>query len=162
MLRISECRHTIAEDPILDLIVTSFLSLESIMATRNKLKETDPIDADAEVDSDDQVEEKDVKKGAKLMKKKSSGLNFSAICILLMMILPAMLTLGLQAYDMMYPKLAEARMIRERVQKCYAAAKPNEVVDIEKIMKKYAGKETVLLASLRNKYAKFSACQVGI
>lgn len=135
------------------------------MATRKKVRaeaDSTNIDADAEIESDTEIEEKNAKKGAKVAKKKSSGLNFSAICILLMMILPAMVTLGIQAYDMMYPKLAAARIIRERVQKCYAAAKPNEVVDIEKIMKKYAGKETVLLASLRNKYAKFSACQVGI
>ena len=42
------------------------------MAIRNKVKETDSIDADAAIDSDDQVEEKDVQKGAKLAKKKTT------------------------------------------------------------------------------------------
>ena len=129
----------------------------------------DTADAASDDDTDDEIEEKEVKKGKKekkekkgeeqkVMKKKAAGLNYAAISFLLMMVLPALITLGLQAYDMMYPKLAEARMIRGKIQKCYDQAKPNEVVDIDKIMKKYAGKETALFNSLRNKYGKHAAC----
>lgn len=142
------------------------------MSSRGKTsKVVDFADAD-DSDSEQEPEVKDSKtktngktdaKGdATVAKKKSGGLNWSAICIILMMVLPAVITLAISAYDMMYPKLAAARMIREKIQKCYSAAKPNEVVDIEKIMKKYNGKERALFANLRNKYPKFPACQVGI
>lgn len=111
--------------------------------------------------SDDEGNEKDTKAGAKVAKKKSGGLNYAAICILVMMVGPALVTLGIHAYDIMYPKAAAARTIRDKIQRCYSAAKPKEVVDIEKIMKKYDGRETALFANLRNKYSKFPECHVG-
>lgn len=141
------------------------------MATRRKVERAvDFADAadeseEEEVEIEDEKPEKKGKKGKKgteetkvVMKKKPAGLNYAAICFLLMMILPAMITLGIQAYDMMYPKLAAARLVREKIQKCYDQAKPNDKVDIDAIVKKYKGKENSLFANLRNKYAKFPAC----
>lgn len=127
------------------------------MATKRQVKKDDTSD----VDTDEEVVEKEAKKGVKVMKKKAAGYNYAAICIIAMMVLPALITLGITAYDMMYPEAAVARMNRDKVQRCYSAAKPREVVDIDKIMKKYAGRETTLFATLRNKYNKFPECNMG-
>lgn len=127
------------------------------MATKRQVKKNDASD----VDTDEEVVEKDAKVAAKITKKKPAGYNYAAICIIAMMVLPALITLGITAYDMMYPEAAAARMNRDKVQRCYSAAKPKEVVDIDKIMKRYAGKETTLFATLRNKYSKFPECNMG-
>jgi hypothetical protein len=127
-----------------------------VKATKKKASKRKPKSEDDEEDSDDEVE---VKKG----KKKTTGkLNYAAICILVMMVLPALITLGIQAVDMLYPKAAEKRSLREKVVRCYSAAKPNEKVDLDKIMKKYDGKEHVLFSNLGNKYGrKFPECRLG-
>ena len=97
----------------------------------------------------------------KVVKKTSKGgsLNWSAIIIMILFGLPTTIAIAIQVYDFFYPKEAARRSVVERVRKCYDAAKPNEVVDILKIVKKYEGKEHVLFSVLRNKYRKFSACQ---
>lgn len=125
------------------------------MATKRKVTKAD---AEGENSDEDVVEEKVNTSGAKVMKKKSAGLNYSAICIMAMMVVPALITLGIQAYDMVYPEAATDRLIRSRLQRCYSAAKPNEVVDIEKILKKYKKKEGALFANLSNKYSKIPEC----
>lgn len=127
------------------------------MATKRTKRKDDTVESE----SDEEVTATDSKSGAKVVKKKNSGMNYSAICILVMMVLPALITLGIQAYDMMYPKAAADRLIRERLNRCYAAAKPKEVVDIDKIIKKYLGKEKTLFATLRNKYSKHPDCHLG-
>lgn len=127
------------------------------MATKRKVKK---VEAEDDI-SDEDVAEVKATAGTKVMKKKSAGLNYAAICIMAMMVVPALLTLGLQAYDMVYPEAAAERMIRSRLQRCYSAAKPNEVVDLDKILKKYKKKENTLFATLRNKYSKFPECHLG-
>jgi hypothetical protein len=127
------------------------------MATKRKVAKAD---GEGESSDEDVVEQKvNTAAGAKVMKK-SAGLNYTAICILAMMVVPALLTLGIQAYDMVYPEAATERLIRSRLQRCYSAAKPNEVVDIDKILKKYKKKEGTLFASLSNKYSKIPECQL--
>lgn len=127
------------------------------MATKRKVTTAD---GEGEISDEDAVEEKVKTASTKVMKKKSAGLNYTAICILAMMVVPALLTLGIQAYDMVYPEAATERLIRSRLQRCYSAAKPNEVVDIDKILKKYKKKEGALFANLSNKYSKIPECQL--
>ena len=83
---------------------------------------------------------------------------FPAIFIMLMMGLPALVTLGLTAYDYLYPQQAVQREVRTRLNKCYERAKPGETVDLDKILKKYEGKEDILFSILRNKYPKVKEC----
>lgn len=90
---------------------------------------------------------------------KKGGLNWGAIFIMLMMGLPALITLSITAYDYFYPHQAVLRAMRTRLERCYSLAKPGEVVDVDKIMKKYEGKEDILFSILRNKYPKFGECQ---
>lgn len=52
-------------------------------------------------------------------------------------------------------------MIRERVLRCYEAANPSKVGEIDQFIGKYKGKEHLLFAQLRNKYGmKHSQCDV--
>jgi hypothetical protein len=78
---------------------------------------------------------------------------------MLMMGLPALITLSITAYDYFYPQEAVLRAMRTRLEKCYTVAKPGEVVDVDKILKKYKGKEDILFSILRTKYPKFGECQ---
>ena len=66
------------------------------------------------------------------------------------------------------------RRIREPIVKCYNAANPNKLSDIDYLMKKYEGNEIKLYAQvsydmqlfeidiwqLRSKYEKFEECQI--
>jgi len=76
-----------------------------------------------------------------------------------MMGLPALITLGLTAYDYVYPQQAVQREVRSRLSKCYEKAKPGETVDLDSIVKKYAGREDILFSILRNKYPKVRSRQ---
>ena len=59
---------------------------------------------------------------------------------------------------MMYPEAKAERLIKERVTRCYEAANPTKLSEIDKIVNKYKGRETVLYAQLRNKYPKVQQC----
>ena len=61
--------------------------------------------------------------------------------------------------DYLYPDSAAERRIRERVVKCYEAANPKKMSEIDKFIKKYKGKEYALFAQLRSKYEKYPECQ---
>ena len=65
---------------------------------------------------------------------------------------------SMKGYDMMYPEAKEQRLIRDRVTKCYEAANPTKLSEVDKITEKYRGREHVLFAQLRSKYAKHSEC----
>ncbi len=60
--------------------------------------------------------------------------------------------------DYLDPDSAAERRIRERVVKCYEAANPQKMSEIDKFIKKYKGKEYSLFAQLRNKYEKYPEC----
>lgn len=61
--------------------------------------------------------------------------------------------------DFFYPEAANERKVKERVMKCYEAANPTKISEVDKFIKRYKGKEHVLFAQLRNKYEKFPECQ---
>jgi hypothetical protein len=110
------------------------------------------------VDTDSNDEDTKVNKKATVPPQKK-GLNLSAIFILVMMLLPAAITIGTQVWDYLYPEDALARKVRDKVRKCYEVAKPSSTPsEIDKIMLKYKGKENALLNALRNKYTKFPEC----
>lgn len=131
------------------------------MATiRRKFKNDDQDEENSDVD-EIEVEEKRKDKKQQVLKKKPASWNYAAIFILVLFLLVPMITLGIQGYDMLYPKAAVKRLTREKVLKCYSAAKPKEIIDVDKIMKKYDEKEHILLATLRNKYSKFPECHMN-
>ena len=83
-----------------------------------------------------------------------SKLNYSAIIILLMMVLPTLLVGGMSLYDKLYPEEAKARALRDRVVKCYSSADPSKLPQIDSFLRKYRGKEHILFHSLKDKYGK--------
>lgn len=60
--------------------------------------------------------------------------------------------------DFFYPEAAKERQTMARVVRCYEAANPTKVSEVEKFVKKYKGREHALFAQLRNKYEKFPEC----
>jgi hypothetical protein len=123
--------------------------------------------ADTEEDSDSSETETEKKSGSsktekdvkQIRKKKAPGLNYSAIGIGILFVLPVVCTIVFQAFDFFYPQMALDRLVRGKVLKCYDVAKPNETVDIDKILKKYNGKYQSLFNNLGNKYSKFPECR---
>lgn len=83
-----------------------------------------------------------------------SKLNYSAIIILLMMVLPSLLIGGMSLYDKLYPEEAKARVLRERVVKCYSSADPSKLPQVDSFLRKYRGKEHILFHSLKDKYGR--------
>ena len=62
----------------------------------------------------------------------------------------------------MNPEAARERdmknRVTEHVRRCYSVANPTKLDDVERFVAKYKGHEDKLLASLREKYYKFSEC----
>jgi hypothetical protein len=63
---------------------------------------------------------------------------------------------------MMYPEAARKREMRTRtisfVNRCYEAANPTKLSEVEHLVDKYYGREEKLISQLRNKYAKYPDC----
>lgn len=59
----------------------------------------------------------------------------------------------------MYPTAAKERRIRERVVRCYEAANPTKLAEVDKFIARYRDREYALFAQLRTKYEKFPECQ---
>lgn len=93
-------------------------------------------------------------------KKTSGGLNWAALGILIMMVLPAVLTGSIYLMDYLYPEAAKLRQFRDRLVKCYDVANPAKLSDIDSIVEKAKDDRArqSVLAKLRNKYSKFSSC----
>jgi hypothetical protein len=119
-------------------------------------EDSDSSETEIEKKSGSSKTEKDVKQ---IRKKKAPGLNYSAIGIGILFVLPVVCTIVFQAFDFFYPQMALDRLVRGKVLKCYDVAKPNETVDIDKILKKYNGKYQSLFNNLGNKYSKFPECR---
>jgi|Transcript_4085 hypothetical protein len=114
---------------------------------------------DSEAEQTEKNGKDKTKKVKKEMKKKAPGLNYSAIGIGILFVLPVVCTIIFSAFDYFYPHLALDRLVRGKVLKCYDVAKPNETVDIDKVMKKYNGKYQSLFNNLGHKYAKHPECR---
>lgn len=113
-------------------------------------------------ESEEEEEEEKPKKGKGAKQgppPKKDGLNWTAIILLGMMILPAIITAYVQIMDYLYPTDAIARRIRERVVKCYEAANPSKLKDVDRFIEKYKGNEHKLFAVLKGKYEKVPECQ---
>jgi hypothetical protein len=61
--------------------------------------------------------------------------------------------------DYLNPDGAQERAIKSRVLKCYNAANPSKVAEIDKLLKKYKNREHVLFGQLRVKYSTFPECE---
>lgn len=60
--------------------------------------------------------------------------------------------------DYMNPEAAKIRKFRERVVRCYEAANPSKLSEVDDLIAKYQNKEHILFAKLRGKYEKFPEC----
>ena len=58
----------------------------------------------------------------------------------------------------MNPKSPLESAIKNRVLKCYEAANPSNLAEIDGLLSKYKGKEYILFNKLRAKYEKFPEC----
>ena len=108
-------------------------------------------------------EEKDccVKTRKQSKKPKKESINWSAILLLAMFSIPAVFGAYISIMDYMNPEAAQLRKIQQPLEKCYNAANPDKVADIDHIMKKYKGREQKLFAQLRTKYGKkFQECEI--
>lgn len=94
-------------------------------------------------------------------KPKKEGINWSAIFLLAMFSIPAVFGAYFSIMDYIYPENAKMRKIQQPLEKCYNAANPDKVADIDHIMRKYKGKEQKLFAQLRTKYGKtYQECEI--
>ena len=62
------------------------------------------------------------KKQANVIKQPASylgNINWMALTFLALFIVPGILTICIQAYDMMYPGAAQERVLREKLVRCY-------------------------------------------
>jgi hypothetical protein len=117
-----------------------------------------------EEQDEDVDEEPKEKKGKKKVPSQAqpaakSSLNWPAIAILCMFALPLLLGGILQAMDFFYPEAAKERKIRERVLRCYEAANPSKISEVDKFIERYKGREHVLFSQLKNKYERIPECQ---
>ena len=55
-----------------------------------------------------------------------SGLNYTAVGILLLFVLPMIFAGVIQVMDFMYPQAAQQRRIRERLVRCFEAVQPGK------------------------------------
>lgn len=112
------------------------------------------------VDSDDDSSEEGKKDTTKktTKPKKSEGYNWAAICIMLLFLVPSAFALVIALVDYAYPEQAKARLIRDRVVRCYEAADPKKLDNIDAYMKKYKGREGKLFTNLRMKYEQVPEC----
>eukprot|EP01039_Chlorochromonas_danica_P005170 gene5170-5690_t len=88
------------------------------------------------------------------------GYNLTAIGFLLLLILPAIFAGFLQVMDYLYPEAAKERRIRERVVKCFEAADPVKLTEVDDLLKKYKNKEYIMFRKMSNKYEKFAECKL--
>lgn len=90
------------------------------------------------------------------------NINWMALTFLAMFVVPGILAVCIQGYDMMYPGAAQERVLREKLVRCYEVANPTKLNDIDDILKKANKRYTKLLAGLKNKYGeKYVQCNIG-
>ncbi|KAJ1442331.1 hypothetical protein B484DRAFT_390120 [Ochromonadaceae sp. CCMP2298] len=97
-------------------------------------------------DSDEEEVERSGKGGKTAAKKQ--GYNWGAIIIMCMFVLPGLFALMLGAADWFYPALKAEREVRDRVRRCYDAANPSKVAELDQILEKYRGKEKSLFSQV--------------
>ena len=81
-------------------------------------------------------------------KNDKSKINWTAVFILMLFFVPALITVVMQAMDYLYPQAATARIIRQRLVKCYDAANPKKLSEVDYLLKKYKNKEHILFAQV--------------
>lgn len=91
-----------------------------------------------------------------------SNINWMALVLLALFVVPGILAVCIHVYDMMYPGAAQERVLREKLVRCYEVANPSKLNDIDDILKKANGRYVKLLAGLKNKYGdKYVQCNIG-
>jgi hypothetical protein len=61
--------------------------------------------------------------------------------------------------DFFNPKSATENAIKRRIVRCYEAANPKKLIEVDGLVKKYIGHETKLFAKLEEKYSKYPECR---
>ena len=59
----------------------------------------------------------------------------------------------------MNPQSATTNLIKRRIVRCYEAANPNKLKEIDGLIAKYQGHENKLFAKLEEKYSKYPECR---
>ena len=155
-------RRSVSQFTTLHTIFTKIIMSKRASAKEKLESKSEPLLE--EVYSPAQKEEKDCcgkPRNTSGKKPKKEPINWSAILLLLMFSIPAVFGAYFTVVDYMYPENAKIRSIRQPLEKCYNAANPEKVAEIDYIMDKYKGREQKLFAQLRTKYAqKYQECEI--
>eukprot|EP01033_Poteriospumella_lacustris_P019814 gene19814-14408_t len=108
-------------------------------ASKRESKPDDVDVDDVESEEEPQEEVKPKKKSQKknrvdpgvVEKEEKKGYNWGAIVIMLMFAIPMLITGTMQAIDMLYPEAAKVRQFRQQVMRCYEAANPSKVSEVD-------------------------------
>ena len=129
------------------------------MASR-RVKLSNKKERKGNADDEREVEEEEAEE-KRLIEKKRKGWNWSAVFLLCIMVLLPVCIAILNLIDILYPEAAATRRIRDKVIACYEVANPEKVYNIDEVMNKYKGKESLLVYRLAEKYGKYEECVIG-
>ena len=74
-------------------------------------------------------------------KEKKSKIKWSGIFLIGLFVIPTVFGVLMFAYDYVYPESARVRELRNPLVRCYSAANPSKVNDIDHLLEKYKGNE---------------------
>jgi hypothetical protein len=100
-----------------------------------------------------------VKKSSSKKTSQQKGFNWAALGFLVLVVGAPLITVLLQVADYMYPEAAKDNRLRTLLVRCYTAANPSKLNEIESLVKKYSKHDYVLRAKLREKYENYPECQ---
>lgn len=98
---------------------------------------------------------------SKANKKDGSNYNYYAIGFMILFALPVLLTSYLFLTDYFFPESTKALILKNKVVKCYLAANPTKIGEVDKFLEKYKGRENILFANLKEKYYKIPECNLS-
>lgn len=89
--------------------------------------------------SSSEDDEPQARRGTK--KEKKSKIKWTGIFLIGLFVVPTLLGVAMYIYDIVYPQNAKMRDIRNPLVRCYSAANPSKLSEIDYLLKKYEGKE---------------------
>jgi hypothetical protein len=77
----------------------------------------------------------------RVKKEKKSKIKWTGIFLIGLFVVPTVLGVAMYIYDMVFPQDAKMRDLRNPLVRCYSAANPDKLSEIDYLLKKYEGKE---------------------
>ena len=74
-------------------------------------------------------------------KEKKSKIKWSGIFLIGLFVIPGLLGAFMFAFDYIFPEDAKMRKLKNPLVRCYSAANPSKLSEIDHLLKKYEGKE---------------------